>query len=126
MKVNVCNVSNATYGNGCSLDYHYDDYGRITSVTTEENNNTVTLASYKYNKKNQVTKFTDGKSGETTEYCYDCNGNTLYKYLISEDGELLRVVEAIRKKLPLTAQCVLLQAARTTAESPTSKTVTPK
>ena len=41
------NVSNATYGNGCSLDYHYDDYGRITSVTTEENNNTVTLASYK-------------------------------------------------------------------------------
>jgi hypothetical protein len=51
MKVKVCNVSNATYGNGYSLDYHYDDYGRITSVTTEANNNTVTLASYKYNKK---------------------------------------------------------------------------
>ena len=88
------NVSNATYGNGYSLDYHYDNYGRITSVTTEGNNNeTVTLAEYIYNKKNQVKKFVDGKSGETTEYCYDCNGNLLYKYLISSGGSLLRVVE---------------------------------
>ena len=95
---NYGNVSNATYGNGYSLDYHYDDYGRITSVTTEANNNTVTLASYKYNKKNQVTKFVDGKSGETTEYCYDCNGNLLYKYLISSGGSLLRVVEGDTEK----------------------------
>lgn len=87
------NVSNATYGNGYSLDYHYDNYGRITSVTTLENNKTVSLAQYIYNKKNQLTKFVDGKSNETTEYCYDCNGNALYKYLISESGSLLRVVE---------------------------------
>lgn len=95
---NYGNVSNATYGNGYSLDYHYDNYGRITSVTTLENNKTVTLAQYIYNKKNQLTKFVDGKSNETTEYCYDCNGNALYKYLISESGSLLRVVEGDTEK----------------------------
>lgn len=30
-------------------------------------------------------------SGETTEYAYDCNGNTLYKYVISYAGELLKI-----------------------------------
>ena len=61
-------------------------------------NNTSTLATYIYNKKGQITKFVDGKSGETTEYCYDCNGNALYKYLISSDGELLRVVDGETEK----------------------------
>ena len=89
------NVSKATYGNGDYLDYTYDDYARITKVKL---NNTSTLATYVYNKKNQVTKFTDGKSGETTEYCYDCQGNVLYKYLISSDGSLLRLVEGDTEK----------------------------
>ena len=89
------NVTKATYGNGDYLDYTYDDYARITKVKL---NNTSTLATYVYNKKNQVTKFTDGKSGETTEYCYDCQGNVLYKYLISSDGSLLRLVEGDTEK----------------------------
>ena len=89
------NVSKATYGNGDYLDYTYDNYARISEVKI---NNTTTLATYIYNKKSQLTKFTDGKSGETTEYCYDCNGNLLYKYLISDDGELLRVVEGDTEK----------------------------
>ena len=84
------NVDTATYGNGDYLSYTYDDYARLIEVKL---NNTTTLATYIYNKKGQITKFTDGKSGETTEYCYDCNGNALYKYIISENGELLRVVD---------------------------------
>ena len=61
-------------------------------------NNTSTLATYIYNKKGQITKFIDGKLGETTEYCYDCHGNALYKYLVSSDGELLRVVDGNTEK----------------------------
>jgi RHS repeat-associated protein len=89
------NVTKAIYGNGDYLDYTYDDYARITKVKL---NDTTTLATYIYNKKNKLIKFVDGKSGETTEYCYDCNGNLLYKYLISDDGELLRVVEGDTEK----------------------------
>ena len=40
----------------------------------------------------------DGKSGETTEYAYDCNGNTLYKYVISYDGELLKTTTGDTEK----------------------------
>ena len=89
------NLTKATYGNGDYLDYTYDDYARITKVKF---NNTTTLATYIYNKKGQITKFIDSKSGETTEYCYDCNGNALYKYLISSNGELLRVVDGDTEK----------------------------
>lgn len=84
------NISKATYGNGDYLDYTYDDYSRVTQIKL---NNTTTLAAYTYNKKGLITKFVDGKSGETTEYCYDCNGNALYKYLISSNGELLKVTD---------------------------------
>ena len=89
------NVDTATYGNGDYLSYTYDDYARLIEVKL---NDTTTLATYIYNKKGQITKFTDGKSGETTEYCYDCNGNALYKYIISENGELLRVVDGVTEK----------------------------
>ena len=89
------NISKATYGNGDYLDYTYDNYARVTQIKL---NSTTTLAAYTYNKKGLITKFVDGKSGETSEYCYDCNGNTLYKYLISSDGELLRVTDGDTEK----------------------------
>ena len=40
--------------------------------------------------KRLITKFTDGKSGETTDYVYDCNGNTMSVLVSSESGTLLK------------------------------------
>ncbi|MBQ7505636.1 MAG: hypothetical protein IJT79_10050 [Ruminococcus sp.] len=40
--------------------------------------------------KRLITKFTDGKSGETTDYVYDCHGNTMSVLVSSESGTLLK------------------------------------
>ena len=81
------NITKATYGNGDYLDYTYDDYARLINVKL---NNTTDLATYVYNKKGLVTRFTDGKSGEVTDYAYDCHGNTMSILVASENGTLLK------------------------------------
>ena len=40
--------------------------------------------------KRLITKFTDGKSGKTTDYVYDCNGNTMSVLVSSESGKVIK------------------------------------
>ncbi len=77
-------LTRVTYGNGQSLIYTYDDYGRITGIDVHNG----TLARYSYNKKGLITKYEDHWLNQTTYFFYDCNGNMIAKYAESEDKDL--------------------------------------
>ena len=77
-------LTRVTYGNGQSLIYSYDDYGRITGINVHNG----TMASYSYNKKGLITKYEDHWLNQTTYFFYDCNGNMIAKYAESEDKDL--------------------------------------
>lgn len=77
-------LTRVTYGNGQSLIYTYDDYGRITGIDVHNG----TLARYSYNKKGLITKYEDKWLRQITYFFYDCNGNMIAKYAESEDKDL--------------------------------------
>ena len=77
-------LTRVSYGNGQSLHYYYDDYGRITDINVHNG----TMASYSYNKKGLITKYEDHWLRQTTYFFYDCNGNMIAKYAESEDKDL--------------------------------------
>lgn len=95
--------------------YIYDGLGRITSESTsgeaeitytyDDNNNRKTMTvdgivtSYEYDKNNRLLTETKNTSEQTTgitRYCYNNNGNTLYKALetISSTSEATSTLEA--------------------------------
>lgn len=77
-------LTSVSYGNGQSLHYYYDDFGRITDINVHNG----TMASYFYNKKGLITKYEDHWLNQTTYFFYDCNGNMIAKYAESEDKDL--------------------------------------
>jgi RHS repeat-associated protein len=80
------NLKKTTYGNSQGLTYSYDDYDRVTSISSIVDG---PLVSYTYNKKGLVTKAVERKSGQITEFQYDCNGNLLRKNTTSNDGNTI-------------------------------------
>ena len=94
------NQAAKTDNTGKVTTYTYDGLGRITSESTsgeteikytyDDSNNRQTmevgeiLTAYEYDKNNRLKTETKNASEQTTEitkYCYDNNGNTLYKAL---------------------------------------------
>ena len=63
------------YGNGNSVQYEYDDLGRIVKQTYEDGD-TVT---FKYNNDGDLASVTDSATNTTTTYYYDLSGR-LMKY----------------------------------------------
>ena len=59
-----------------NLDYTYDKFGNIKTVSNEFNS---TNASYEYDYLNQLTRDNNSKTGKTTTYNYDNGGNILSK-----------------------------------------------
>ena len=60
--------------------------------------------------KRLITKFTDGKSGETTDYVYDCHGNTMSVLVSSESGTLLKQLIGDVKKITTTIHTIKSKA----------------
>ena len=69
------------YGNGDSVQYTYDKYGRVTKQTYEDGS-TVT---YKYDNSGALATVTDSATGRTTTYYYDLT-DRLMKYVESGSG----------------------------------------
>ncbi len=73
--------------------------------------------------KRLITKFTDGKSGETTDYVYDCHGNTMSVLVSSESGTLLKQLTGDVEKITTiihTRKSKALQSKGNAAPPPTS------
>ena len=64
---------NSTANSELSLEYIYDDKGRIAEIKK----NGETLTKYTYDTKNQLEKEENVAEGKTTEFVYDGNGNIL-------------------------------------------------
>lgn len=77
-------LTSVSYGNGQSLHYYYDDFGRITDINVHNG----TMASYFYNKKGLITKYEDHWLNQITYFFYDCNGNMIAKYAETNDKDL--------------------------------------
>ncbi|NBR07588.1 MAG: hypothetical protein EBT92_17735, partial [Planctomycetes bacterium] len=58
------------------IDYQVDSFGRITSRTVTEGNNSPQTTHYLYTANNQISLVTL-PNGSTTEYVYDANGNRI-------------------------------------------------
>ena len=66
------------YGNGDSVQYTYDNYGRVTKETFEDGD----TVSYKYDNDGALATITDSATGRTTTYYYDFT-DRLMKYVES-------------------------------------------
>ena len=60
-------LTKSTYGNGDTISYAYDDYGRTTSKTYEDGDK----VEYKYDNNGNLGLVTGSGSGRTTKYLYD-------------------------------------------------------
>ncbi|MBR4108919.1 MAG: hypothetical protein IKK41_01140, partial [Oscillospiraceae bacterium] len=69
------------YGNGDSIQYEYDDMGRVTKQTYEDGE-TVT---YQYDNNGALATVTDSETGIKTTYYYDFTDRVM-KYVESGDG----------------------------------------
>ena len=94
------------YGNGDSVEYKYDGYGRLIKQTWEDGD----TVSYSYDNSGALATVTDSATGRTTTYYYDFT-DRLTKYVESgadfyhsvsyvysdadENGELKTLVETI-------------------------------
>lgn len=91
------------YGNGDSVQYKYDDYGRLTQKKYEDNE-TVTCA---YDNSGNIATVTDSETGIVTTYYYDLlNRNVGYReqgpnldhsvtYIYDADNNLSSMTEVI-------------------------------
>ncbi len=71
-------LSTLTYGNGDSITYTYDRYGRIIKETYEDG----TTVSYAYDNSGNLATVTDSETGIKTTYYYDLT-DRLMKYVES-------------------------------------------
>ena len=70
-------LSESVYGNGDSIDYKYDKFGRnIEVIKTTASDSSEDKASWKYDGYGNISKMTDNSSGATftTDYVYDSIG----------------------------------------------------
>ena len=74
-------LASLDYGNGDSVDYTYDQQGRVTQETYEDGD-TVT---YKYDNNGALASVMDSATGIETKYYYDFT-DRLMKYVESGDG----------------------------------------
>lgn len=70
-----------TYGNGDTVDYEYDNDGRVTLETFEDGS----TVSYEYDNTGALATMTDSKTGRKTTYYYDLT-DRLMKYVESSSG----------------------------------------
>ena len=70
-----------TYGNSDSVEYEYDDQGRVTLETFEDGS----TVSYEYDNTGALATMTDSKTGRKTTYYYDLT-DRLMKYVESGTG----------------------------------------
>jgi len=66
------------YGNGNSVEYTYDDHGRVLTETYEDDD----VISYKYDNSGALATVTDSATGRTTTYYYDFT-DRMMKYVES-------------------------------------------
>ncbi len=69
------------YGNGDSIQYEYDNIGRVTKQTYEDG----ATVSYQYNNNGALATVTDSETGIKTTYYYDFT-DRMMKYVESGDG----------------------------------------
>ena len=69
------------YGNGDSIQYEYDDMGRVTKQTYEDGE----TVSYQYDNNGALATVTDSETGIKTTYYYDFT-DRMMKYVESGDG----------------------------------------
>lgn len=70
-----------TYGNGDTINYEYDDEGRVTKETFEDGS----TVSYAYDNTGALATVTDSATGRKTTYYYDLT-DRLVKYVDSGSG----------------------------------------
>ena len=70
------------YGNGDSVEYEYDDQGRVIAETYKDNGVTSSSVTYQYNNSGALATVTDSATQRTTTYYYDFT-DRMMKYVES-------------------------------------------
>ena len=72
-------MESVTYGNGDSVEYSYDEFGRVAREIYKKNGTTTRTLTYKYNRLGALATVIDSKTGTTeitTNYFYDTFGRS--------------------------------------------------
>ena len=66
-------LTKSTYGNGHTISYTYDDYGRTTAKVYKDGTGDTTedVVTYTYDNRGNLGLVTDSATGRTTKYLYD-------------------------------------------------------
>ena len=93
-------LQSLAYGNGDSVQYTYDTYGRVTKQTYEDG----TTVSYLYDNDGALASVYDSETGTTTKYYYDFTGRTGATELRKNADLVFRVSENFDEYGRLTSQ----------------------
>ena len=93
-------LQSLVYGNGDSVQYTYDTYGRVTKQTYEDG----TTVSYLYDNDGALASVYDSETGITTKYYYDFTGRTGATELRKNADLVFRVSENFDEYGRLTSQ----------------------